>query len=34
MRGGFLKPGDLARKSKITEKDLVYLPFWVVFSGG
>jgi hypothetical protein len=30
MRGGFLKPGDLARKSKITEKDLVYLPFWVV----
>jgi hypothetical protein len=31
MHGGFLKPGDLARKSKITEKDLVYLPFWVVF---
>jgi len=31
LRGGFLKPGDLARKSKITEKDLVYLPFWVVF---
>jgi hypothetical protein len=30
MHGGFLKPGDLARKSKITEKDLVYLPFWVV----
>jgi len=30
MRGGFLKPGDLARKSKITERDLVYLPFWVV----
>ncbi len=30
MRGGFLKPGDLARKSKTTERDLVYLPFWVV----
>jgi hypothetical protein len=30
MRGGFLKPGDLARKSKFTEKNLVYLPFWVV----
>jgi hypothetical protein len=30
MRGGFLKPGDLARKSKINEKNLVYLPFWVV----
>jgi DNA-directed RNA polymerase subunit RPC12/RpoP len=30
MRGGFLKPGDLAKKSKLVEKDLVYLPFWVV----
>jgi hypothetical protein len=30
MRGGFMKPGDLVRKSKITEKNLVYLPFWVV----
>jgi hypothetical protein len=30
MQGGFLKPGDLARKSKIIEKDLIYLPFWVV----
>jgi hypothetical protein len=30
MRGGFLKPGDLARKSKFVEKNLVYLPFWVV----
>jgi hypothetical protein len=30
MQGGFLKPGDLAKKSKITEKNLVYLPFWVV----
>ncbi len=30
MSGGFLKPGDLARKSKTVEKSLVYLPFWVV----
>jgi hypothetical protein len=30
MSGGFLKPGDLAKKSKIQERDLVYLPFWVV----
>ena len=30
MRGGFLKPGDLARASKILEKNLTYLPFWVV----
>ena len=30
MRSGFLKPGDLAKKSKITETNLVYLPFWVV----
>jgi hypothetical protein len=30
MRSGFLKPGDLAKKSKILEKNLVYLPFWVV----
>lgn len=30
MRTGFLKPQDLARKSKIVEKNLVYLPFWVV----
>ena len=30
MREGFLKPSDLARKSKIVEKDLIYLPFWVV----
>jgi hypothetical protein len=30
MSGGFLKPGDLAKKSKIAEKDLVYVPFWVV----
>jgi hypothetical protein len=30
MRTGFLKPGDLAKKSKILEKNLLYLPFWVV----
>jgi hypothetical protein len=30
MREGFLKPPDLAKKAKITEKQLVYLPFWVV----
>jgi hypothetical protein len=30
MRSGFLKPSDLARKSKVLEKNLVYLPFWVV----
>jgi hypothetical protein len=30
MRTGFLKPGDLAKKSKIVEKNLLYLPFWVV----
>ncbi len=30
MQEGFLKPQDLPRKSKITDKDLVYLPFWVV----
>src|SRR5512146_1361966 len=30
MREGFMKPSDLARKSKILEKNLTYLPFWVV----
>ena len=30
MRSGFMKPSDLAKKSKITEKSLYYLPFWVV----
>jgi hypothetical protein len=30
MRSGFMKPNDLAQKAKITEKSLVYLPFWVV----
>ena len=30
MSGGFLKPGDLAKKSKLIDQDLVYLPFWLV----
>lgn len=30
MQSGFLKPGDLAIRSKVLEKNLVYLPFWVV----
>jgi hypothetical protein len=30
MRSGFMKPNDLAKKSKITEKNLTYLPFWIV----
>jgi hypothetical protein len=30
MRGGFLKPSDLAKRSKIEEKNLIYLPFRVV----
>ena len=30
MRGGFLKPGDMARASKILEKNLMYLPFWMI----
>jgi hypothetical protein len=30
MRSGFMKPNDLAKKSKIIEKNLTYLPFWVV----
>lgn len=30
MRSGFMKPGDLARTSKVTEQELTYLPFWVV----
>ena len=30
MRSGFMKPRDLAKKAKVTEKSLVYLPFWVV----
>ena len=30
MREGFMKPSDLARKSKILEKTLTYLPFWLI----
>jgi len=27
---GFLKPGDLKKKGKITEKKLVYIPLWIL----
>jgi hypothetical protein len=30
MREGFMKPSDLAKKAKVSEKSLVYLPFWEV----
>jgi len=30
MSSGFLKPKDLAKKSKVTENTLIYMPFWVV----
>ena len=30
MRSGFLKPSDLPRKAKLLEKNLIYLPFWVI----
>ncbi|MEM3565939.1 MAG: hypothetical protein QXK18_03590 [Candidatus Bathyarchaeia archaeon] len=30
MSSGFLKPADLAKKSKVTEKTLMYLPFWII----
>ncbi len=30
MRSGFMKPGDLAKKSKILLLELRYLPFWLV----
>jgi hypothetical protein len=30
MRSGFMKPSDLAKKAKITQKELTYLPFWVI----
>jgi hypothetical protein len=30
MREGFMKPGDLAKKSKILTLELRYLPFWMV----
>lgn len=32
MSSGFFKPPDLARKSRIIEKSLVYLPFWIIFA--
>jgi len=30
MRTGFLKPPNLAKKSKLTEKTLTYVPFWII----
>src|SRR5215472_3946874 len=30
MRSGFMKPGNLAKKSRITILELRYLPFWLV----
>ncbi|MEM3617643.1 MAG: hypothetical protein QXK47_01035 [Candidatus Bathyarchaeia archaeon] len=30
MSSGFLKPADLAKRSKIIEKTLMYLPFWII----
>ena len=30
MSSGFMKPGDLSKKSKTIENTLVYLPFWVI----
>ena len=30
MRSGFMKPGDLVKKSKILLLELRYLPFWLV----
>jgi DNA-directed RNA polymerase subunit RPC12/RpoP len=30
MQSGFLKPSNLARASKIQEKNLTYLPFWII----
>ena len=30
MRSGFLKPRNLAKSSKIHEKNLTYIPFWII----
>lgn len=30
MRGGFMKPGDLSKKSKLILLELRYLPFWLI----
>jgi len=30
MREGFMKPGDLAKKSRIQSLELRYLPFWLI----
>lgn len=30
MREGFIKPRDLAKKSRVESKNLKYLPFWII----
>jgi hypothetical protein len=30
MRSGFAKPSNLAKASKVTEKSLTYMPFWIL----
>jgi hypothetical protein len=30
MRSGFLKPGNMAKTSRISERNLMYLPFWLI----
>ncbi|MEM2104016.1 MAG: hypothetical protein QW717_03900 [Candidatus Bathyarchaeia archaeon] len=30
MSSGFVKPKDLAKRAKFTEKTLMYLPFWII----
>jgi hypothetical protein len=30
MRSGFLKPGNMAKASRISERNLLYLPFWLI----
>lgn len=30
MKTGFTKPGDLAKRSQVIERNLFYLPFWIL----
>jgi DNA-directed RNA polymerase subunit RPC12/RpoP len=30
MKSGFVKPGNMAKASKILERNLLYLPFWLI----
>ena len=30
MKSGFLKPSNMAKSSKILERSLVYIPFWLI----